>query len=35
MTTEESENLHDLMRKQFNGKEPRHFQVNLMKAPEE
>ena len=35
MTTKESENLHNLMCKQFNGKEPHHFQVNLMKAQEE
>jgi superfamily II DNA or RNA helicase len=35
MTTEESQNLHKLMRKQFSRKEPCHFQVNLIKAQEE
>jgi ERCC4-related helicase len=35
MTAEETQTLHDLMRKQFNGREPRHFQVNLTKAQEE
>jgi hypothetical protein len=35
MTAEETRNLHELMHKQFNGRDPRHFQVKLTKAQEE
>jgi ERCC4-related helicase len=35
MTAKETQNLHKLMRKQFNRREPCQFQVNLTKAQEE
>jgi hypothetical protein len=35
MTAEETQNLHKLMHKQFNGREPCQFQVNLTKAQKE